>query len=145
MHELVAQRLFERDIAGLNGRTCKIRKWTLFSKEYPHLDIGFEAEDRKPLRLRLNCRDYDMSSPSIELMNWNGSFREEAILSPTGIFHPGPHPHTGRIFVCMAGSREYHQHESHVADSWFNYRRRDGFDIAGIVFQIWRGWVKGSE
>jgi hypothetical protein len=95
--------------------------------------------------LKFECRDFDMMPPSIELLEWDGSPLKHQLRTPKNIFNMGEHPNTKRPFVCMAGAREYHQHESHVEDTWFNYRRRDGFNLSGILYQIWSGWRQGQS
>ncbi|MES2304296.1 MAG: putative metal-binding protein [Gemmatimonadota bacterium] len=63
---------------------------------------------------------------------------------PTGVFNGGAHPATGRPFVCMRGSREYHAHPSHIAELWEGIRRSSAYDLGGILTQLWHAWQKGS-
>jgi len=35
---------------------------------------------------------------------------------------PGPHPETGRTFLCVPGIREYHVMPEHSGDHWLRYR-----------------------
>jgi hypothetical protein len=42
----------------------------------------------------------------------------------------------------MAGAREYHTHSSHVNDLWDNYKHRGGYDLGGILHQLWSAWLK---
>jgi hypothetical protein len=40
----------------------------------------------------------------------------------------------------MAGVREYHTHSSHVSDAWENYKTKSGYDLGGVITQVWRAW-----
>jgi hypothetical protein len=81
-------------------------------RRYPILDVTILHT--RSLRLRLHCESWDEIPPSIDLLNVDGSFVGGAM--PGDIFHNGPHPNTGRPFVCMRGTREYHTHSSHLGD-----------------------------
>jgi hypothetical protein len=40
----------------------------------------------------------------------------------------------------MRGFREYHNHPSHLNDSWEIYRGQDGMNLAGLIDQLSRAW-----
>jgi hypothetical protein len=142
MNELVSRALFERDVSGLRGRLLTSRKWMLYSREYPVLDVGFRAESRQELRLRLVAKNWNEEPASVELLNSEGEFLTEAPRHPSGVFNNSAHPVTGRPFVCVAGAREYHIHPSHVNDSWENYKNRVAYTLGGILTQLWNAWLK---
>lgn len=144
MNEAASKALFERDVAGLGERLLTSRNWKLYSKEFPVLDVGFRAENRAELRLRLFARNWNDQPPSAELLNGDGEFLKQLPQYLNGIFHNGNHPSTGRPFICMAGTLEYHTHSSHVGDSWENYKKRDAYALGGIATQIWKGWLRAS-
>ena len=105
-------------------------------------DVVFSHPTAMPLRLRLDCRQWDEVPPSVELLRADGAPVTAAPPNVVGVFHPCPHPITGRFFVCMRGVREYHTHFSHVNEAWENHRGKSGNDLPGIVTQIYRAWKK---
>jgi len=143
MNEELSRALFERDLAGLSEKLLGLRDWEVISSTYPVLDVAFSAPGRQPLRVRLTCTDWNEQPPSVDLMERQGSFVSRVSQNSSGVFHQGPHPNTGRPFICMAGSREYHTHPSHTSDHWDGYRAKDAYTLGGILTQIWRAWLKG--
>ena len=53
MHEAASRALFEEEVAKFRPELLETRGWTLFSAQYPVLDVGFSARDGARLRLRL--------------------------------------------------------------------------------------------
>ena len=144
MNEIASKALFERDVAGLTERLLASRNWKLYSKEFPILDVGFRAENRAEFRLRLIARDWNDLPPSAELLNGDGEFLKQLPQYPGGVFNNGNHPSTGRPFICMAGTLEYHTHSSHINDNWDNHKSKDACTLGGIATQIWKGWLKAT-
>lgn len=144
MNRTASQALFEDQIKHLEGATLDSRKWRVFSRAFPLLDVAFEHDGRIPMRVQMHCDDWNELPPSIILATIDGDPLKPLPTGPTGIFHQGPHPKTGRPFICMAGAREYHTHDSHLADLWDNYKNRSGYDLGGILHQIWSAWMKST-
>lgn len=144
MNRSATTALFEEDTRNLNGEILKIRNWRVLSLDHPIIDVAFLADGRLPLRIQMNCEDWNELPPAITLLSADGGLVTVAPRGPTGIFHQGPHPITKRPFVCMAGSREYHTHPSHLTDPWENYKTRPGYDLGGILTRIWNGWLKSA-
>ncbi|MGC1863981.1 MAG: putative metal-binding protein [Methylocystis sp.] len=142
MLELLSQAAFERDVGRLDRRTAAHRRWTVVQAEYPTLDVIFGHTVAAPLRIRSTCVDWDDMPPSVELLEVDGSHLRRTPPSVGNIFHPGPHPSTGRPFVCMRGTREFHTHSSHLGERWDGYRGQSGMDLLGILDQIWRAWKR---
>lgn len=142
MNEAASRVLFDLDVAGLSKRLLASRNWMLYSREFPVLDVGFRAANRAEFRLRLIAKDWNDQPPSAELLNGSGEFLKQLPQYPGGIFHNGNHPSTGRPFICMAGTLEYHTHSSHISDAWENYKKKDAYKLGGIATQIWEGWQK---
>jgi len=142
MHELASRALFDEQIKGL-ARIAKMRGWTIFNVGYPIIDVGFSAAAaRKDIRVRMVCTDWNELPPSIELLAHSGEFLAEILTDPKGIFNNSKHPSTGRPFICTIGSREYHTHSSHLNDHWSNYKGKPGYDLGGILTQVWNAWEK---
>jgi hypothetical protein len=142
MNEAVSNALFQRDVQGLSERLLASRNWKLYGNEFPILDVGFRAEGRVELRVRLVAKNWNDEPPSVELLNSAGEFLTQLPRHPGSVFNNGIHPATGRPFVCMAGAREYHIHSSHVNDSWENYKRKAAYTLGGILTQLWNAWLK---
>lgn len=142
MLELLSRAAFERDVRRLDSRTAAHRNWTVLQAEYPVLDVILGHPTAAPLRLRFTCVDWDDLPPSVEVLDAAGQHLAQAPPGAGGIFHPSPHPVTGRMFVCMRGTREYHTHFSHVGERWDGYRGQSGLDLLGILDQIWRCWKR---
>lgn len=137
MHELLAAMNFERDTAVLTPAFCKRNGWKLLQCAFPILDVVVSAG--RDFRMRFGCDDWDELPPSVELLTPDG--RPWGQL-PGGVFNTGPHPSTNKGFVCMRGVREYHNHPSHLNESWASYRGQDGMNLVGLLIQLTGAWRK---
>lgn len=144
MNRTISKTLFDDQVKGLDGDLLEIRRWRVFSRTFPILDVGFEADGRQPFRVQMHCEEWNELPPSIILLSTDGQIITALPIGPTGIFHQGPHDATKRPFICMAGSREYHIHTSHTTDFWDNYKNLSGYDLGGILTRIWNGWLKST-
>jgi hypothetical protein len=143
MHEALAESAFARDLTHI-GAIAPLRGWVVVASSYPQLDVSFSASGRTTLRLQVNCTGWPAEPPSFLLCNQDGTPLTTVPAAPGGQFHQGPHHLTGRPYVGMRGSREYHTHPSHVGDHWDNYRGRSEFTLGGILTQVWNAWLKAS-
>jgi hypothetical protein len=142
MLEALSRAAFDRDVGRLDRRMADKFGWEVVTTRFPVLDVIFRHSTATPLRLRFTCADWDELPPSIELLSADGSHLTAPPPHLGGVFHPGPHPNTGRPFVCMRGALEYHTHPSHLNDQWWNYRGKPGIDLLGILSQLWRAWKR---
>jgi hypothetical protein len=117
-----------------------MRGWVIYVASYPLLEIGFAAPNRQPVRLRVRCDGWNGQPPSVDWLSDEGTPLASIPQGPGGQLNNSPHPQTKRPFVCMAGVREYHNHPSHVGDSWDNYKSRPGYDLGGVLTRVWRSW-----
>jgi hypothetical protein len=140
MHELVSRALFEEQTKGLE-RIARMRGWIVFKVEYPIIDVAFKGVN-KDIRIRMVCNDWNDLPPSIEFLTLSGDYLTTIRTDPKGVFNASQHPSTGRPFICMVGSREYHTHSSHVNDHWSNHNGKPGYDLGGILTQVWNAWEK---
>lgn len=145
MHELASQALFKVEVAHLTDRLARLRGWVFHKLEYPTIDCEFHEIGKTTLRLQLQCDNWNEQPPSIALLAPDGSPLTSLPSNPTGVFNFSAHPSTGRAFVCMLGSREYHTHPSHVTDSWDNIKHADKYKLGGILTQLWHAWQKGTS
>jgi hypothetical protein len=142
MNEALSRALFDKDAGSLSERLLTSRNWNLYNREFPVLDVGLRSAARQEFRVRLVARNWNEEPPSAELLNQSGEFLLQVPQRPGGIFNNSAHPATGRPFVCMAGVREYHIHPSHVNDNWENYKNKSGYNLGGILTQLWNAWLK---
>lgn len=83
------------------------------------------ASDRngRPGVFRLDCDLFDASPPGVAMVD-----TETGEELPLASWTPGVphslHPVSGKPFVCIQGTAEYHTHPSHVDDAWDKYRAR---------------------
>jgi hypothetical protein len=143
MHRAAAQALFNKQ-AGFPPVLLAERGWELLGCKFPVLDILFTGPGRMPLRLQLSAPDWNEMPPAVSLLDRDGKHLTVIPRDPVGVFNGGPHPNTGRPFICMRGSREYHTHPSHVNDAWGQLRGKSAYDLGGIVTQIWNAWKKAK-
>jgi hypothetical protein len=82
-------------------------------------DLG---RDGRPGLFRLGCSQFDAEPPTVSMVD--PITRAELPLEQwtPGVPH-SIHPGTGKPFVCLQGTAEYHTHPSHVQDGWDRYRR----------------------
>lgn len=142
MHELASRALFAEGVKAIEDSVLKLRDWQLNSKDYPVLDIGFRKRGEVRLRVRLRCDDWNDLPPSIEICDAQGNLIRALPHNLGGIFNMSAHPSTGKPFICMRGSREYHTHPSHTTDAWASIKTKDAFTLGGIVTQLWRAWSR---
>jgi len=145
MLDALSRAAFEADISLLDPIAARRLGWTVMTADYPVFDVIFNHATAEPLRLRLDCGQWDELPPSVELLKADGTPVTAAPPNVGGVFHPGHHPSTGRYFVCMRGAREYHTHPSHLNESWSNYRGTSGNDLIGIIGQLYRAWKKAVQ
>ncbi len=143
MHKAACKALFDRQ-AGFAPALLVERGWEVFTSEFPTLDVLFTSAGRVPLRVKMGCADWNELPPSIGLLDRDGNYLLAVPRDPAGIFNPSVHPSVGRPFICMRGSLEYHIHPSHVNDPWEQLRGKSGYDLGGILTQVWRAWKKAQ-
>lgn len=145
MHRLAAKVLFDSEINAIPETLTNLRDWTFHCTEFPLLDCEFGHMTVQPLRLCFHCDGWNTQPPSIELLTPGGKDLLEVPGTSTGVFNGSAHPATGKLFICMRGSREYHTHSSHINDLWEPLRNRSEMSLGGILTQIWNAWRKEVE
>ena len=144
MNRAASKALFDEQTQHIQGDLVESRNWRVFSREFPTLDVAFVTPGRQPLRVQMHAEDWNELPPVVRLLTLEGEWLTALPTGPTSIFNSSAHPITGKPFVCMAGTREYHTHSSHTSDLWENYKTRSGYDLGGILTQIWSGWLKST-
>lgn len=144
MHTAAARALFEEEVAHFTPELAARRGWQFHSLDFPLVDCSFNAPGRTQLRLRLLCDNWNELAPSISLHTADGALLTQLPPNPTGVFNQGPHPSTGKPFICMRGAREYHNHTSHLNDYWESVKDNSSYTLGGILTQLWNAWQKGQ-
>ena len=142
MHRLAAKALFDSELATVSGPMAKTRRWTIHRIEFPILDCEFTHDEKPHLRVRFHCDGWNTLPPSIELLTSDGEPLTVVPGRKTSVFNHSAHPITGKPFICMRGSREYHTHGSHVADLWEPLRGQSKYSLGGVLTQVWNAWRK---
>jgi len=143
MHPAAAKMLFGDEVAHLTPALAQRRQWILHSRAYPLIDCSFLAPGRTTMRVQLHCDDWNDLPPSISLHDATGALLATTPPNPMNVFNSSAHPVTGRPFICMRGSREYHTHSSHVTDLWEPLKGSSKYSLGGILTQVWNAWLKG--
>ena len=142
MHRIAAKALFDSQLAAVSGSLAATRRWTIHKIEFPILDCEFRHANKPSLRVRFECDDWNTIPPSIELLTADGKALTALPGRSTGVFNNSAHPISGKPFICMRGSREYHTHNSHLNDPWEPLRDQSNMSLGGILTQIWNAWRK---
>lgn len=143
VHEAASRALFAQEVDSLTPDLAGRRRWLLNGVHYPVLDCTFSGFEQEPLRVRLTCDDWNTQPPRMDLLDASGEFLLELPNGTINVFNRSKHPDTGRPFVCMRGSREYHTHPSHRSDMWEQLRSDPAYSLPGLLFQLWQAWRKG--
>jgi hypothetical protein len=138
--EALSRALFEEEVEKFSAELLEARGWTLFERKFPVLEVGFSAAGGARLRVCLRCDEWNDRPPAVELRDWEGAPLRSIERDPAGVFNNGPHPATGKPFVCMKGAREYHTHPSHLNDAWGSAKTGSRYTLGGILTQIWHAW-----
>lgn len=142
---------FDREIAEFkkHQRYHHRRGWLLIEASYPKVFVIFAKPEIHPQAIlfgvEIDFKNYDLWPPSVTLVE---PFTREPYTNetfPAGIRFPyrvGEDPGQfqdflqkselsgGRPFICMPGTREYHEHPAHTGNSWLLHRGRG----AGTLF-----------
>jgi hypothetical protein len=141
VHEALARANFERDVEALTDRMADLQRLILHQRAFPLLDATIAHN--KNIRIRLEANDWNDLPPAIAILDPDGSPWTSQL--PGGVFNGGPHSVSGKPFICMRGSREYHTHSGHVNDTWDNYRGQEGMNLVGILMQLSSEWRKAPR
>jgi hypothetical protein len=143
----------ERAFWDRNADAYRRRGWVMLGHDRVTFDIGFLASvampagplDLMPITARFDYTDFDLEPPSVRFIDpRTGEDRMPATraLMPTP---DGPrdlvlndHPVYRRPFLCVPGTREYHEHPQHSGDLWLLHRRNDAGRLAPLCDLIWR-------
>ena len=146
-----------------NAEVYRERGWQLGRHEGLEVDVSFTARLPIgpmgnlvviPLAVTFDFHNYDVWAPSVRVIDpltrrWLELPRVRAIdfepadgsEVPLDLF-VNNHPETGHVFLCKAGTREYHTHFEHSGDDWLLYRDQGFGTIGRLCDLLWRTAVK---
>lgn len=142
MHEVLARKNFEKDVAILTPAFCERQKWRLNECAFPVMDVTILC--KRPIRLRFIANNWREDPPSIQILTPHGADWTEDFAGANGVFNGSGHPRTGKKFICMRGSLEFHTHSSHLNESWAGHREKEG-NLVGLLMQLDNVWRKGND
>jgi Predicted metal binding domain/WXG100 protein secretion system (Wss), protein YukD len=139
------------------------RGWQLLGRDGLDVDIAFTARLPIgpannlvviPLAIRLGFDNYDIWPPSLRVIDplTRRSLEVPRVRAidfdatdhagvPLDLFVNG-HPDTGLVFLCKAGTLEYHTHFEHSGDDWLLYRDQGFGSIGRLCDLLWRTAVR---
>lgn len=146
-----------------NTDLYKQRGWQLLGREGLEVDIAFctrlpagPVRDLVaiPLAVRFDFHNYDVWAPSVRVIDpinrlWLELPRVRALDFnastnagvPLDLFVNG-HPNTNKVFLCKAGTREYHTHFEHSGDDWLLYRDQGFGTLGRLCDLLWRTAIR---
>lgn len=145
MHPAVSRELVDGAVDQIAGNAALLvdRGWTLLSREFPVLRMGIIHRTTCALRVfEFYFADWNDQPPALRLVDAETHAPIPGERWPTNgsYWHHGGWSGTvgtpGAPFMCMPGIREYHNHSSHLADLWANYKDLDAFSLGNIVSQV---------
>ena len=146
-----------------NAEVYRERGWQLLRHEGLEVDVAFTARlpigpvgnlPVIPLAVTLDFHNYDIWAPSLRVIDplsrrWLELPRVRAIdfepADESGVpldLFVNNHPETGHVFLCKAGTREYHTHFEHSGDDWLLYRDQGFGTIGRLCDLLWRTAVR---
>jgi hypothetical protein len=144
MHKDLSKSIFDAQVDAIPALLFEKRGWRVIDRTYPIFEVAFQAPGRTIMRVRMRCNDWNELPPNVELLDADGVYLTSLPTGSTNVFNNSQHEVTKHPFICMAGSREYHTHPSHIADSWEGYKNRDSYTLPNIMGQIWEAWRKSQ-
>ncbi len=136
-----------------NADTYRSRGWIIVARQELAVDVAFTCSLALAGRtltavaatVRFDFANYDLWPPSVSFIDLTtgqvGPTSVRAVMQTD----QGPrdllveaHPETGHAFLCVPGTREYHQHPQHSGDDWLLHRGTGEGRLATLCDLIWR-------
>lgn len=147
MHPEVSKQLFEEEVGKIlaNADLLVERGWLVLIASYPEFTVAVKHRKTSRIRVfRFVFDDWNDLPPKLSLVDGETLQDLPGTMWPTNGLSHWHHSGwtsasgitTSQPFMCMAGIREYHTHQSHVSDSWENHKSQGGFDLGGIVSRV---------
>lgn len=136
-----------------NAEVYRRRGWMMLGRAEMTIDVGFlgmlpmggNVMDIVAAAVRFDYTDFDVYPPSVRFIDpRTGDDR----LPMTRALMPTPegprdllineHPEHKRAFLCVPGTREYHNHPQHSGDLWLLHRGSGAGCLAPLCDLVWR-------
>jgi hypothetical protein len=154
----ISRRKLEREIAAWrsNEKEYRARGWLLLAHDDLKVELGFLGRiplgnGQAPILLptvRLDYDNYDLWPPSLTFID---VFSRDAADPPLPqaliIGDAGPRNillrnGEGKAFLCVPGTREFHDHPQHSGEPWALFRSRKMGSLAVIAERVWQSMTQ---
>lgn len=140
-----------------NEAVYRRRGWLMLAHEGVQFEIAFltpvvvsaGAACLAPVCVRFDYSNYDLWPPALEFIDVrDGSYVRPGTRALVAT-DEGPrdllvdtHPASGRPFLCVPGTREYHSHPQHSGDSWLLHRSQHAGGLVRLCDLVWRSMAR---
>jgi hypothetical protein len=165
----VSEAKFNRELADFRkfNDTYREKGWWMLQAQFPDVSVVFASPKITPASVifgvEINFDNYDLWPPSVRLANpftrvpytYDQLPSRLPRLVPVGQVPPGMSPPIGvqdlmvahgdgsQIpFLCLPGTREYHDHPGHSGDSWLLHRGMGEGTLNFILSQLYKYGVE---
>jgi hypothetical protein len=137
----VSRLKFARALAVVDGGAADLvagSKWEVVGRTYPIFEVVWtHPRSGRRVGFRFFFEDWDAIAPSLELFDPASGTPLTWGQWPKNIWSVGnEHPLTKKPFLCLRGIREYHDHPSHLGDSWAALRGLDSYSMIYLVYRV---------
>ena len=141
MDKTVSIRKFDTEVRLLRTEAAayaSAKGWQIVAEAYPILAVVLcHSRSGREIEFRFTCYGWNSHAPSLSLHHpKNGEALTWAEWPKGGWDVQSSHPLTDKPFLCLPGIREYHNHRSHLGDSWAGYRLRGTYRLGDIVSRV---------
>lgn len=166
----VTREKFEREVVAFRAIEDDYRQrgCFLYRVAFPEVVVLFATPKVRPAMLvfgaRIDFSNYDLWAPSVRIVDpitlvpyrlreaptrLARAMRVTPEDSPQHVFQPAnlliAHAEDDIPFVCMPGTREYHEHPAHTGDSWLLHRGSAEGTLAYLVTVLARHGVEHAR
>jgi hypothetical protein len=117
------------------------------------LSMEFRSLGSRAFGVEIGLDDYDARAPSVLFVDpWTGEPLKFEEMARAQLETAGgrwlnvliqQHPTTKLPFLCVQGTREYHEHPQHDGDDWHLHRRRA--NVFTLLDTIWRACIVNAR
>jgi hypothetical protein len=147
----------EFELWDANAALYRARGWLMIDRGDRFAEVAFltgvgfgpRTLTVAPVCIRLEFENYDLWPPSLEFID---PISREPVHPPVNAFVDAEqrpqnilvagHPKTGRPFLCVRGTRQYHTHPQHSGDSWLLARAQQAGSLFTLCDRVYTTMVR---